>query len=250
MEYIYLIRIYGKDKTLVKLGYTSDIKARLAQYLYANPLYEVIQTYVVENALQFEQDFHNKYLASFGNEWYEEDLLPTMIKEIEAQVHEIYVSKPAPKLNFKNIVEECKKGDEDYLAWAYSRYDFLEEAINRLGYKGIEQCSYGVTNVRRKIGKLSTTDDRYMIYQYIVDNNLICEGNFYNFLTIKEIFETVYKELDMKLTPKSTDINTYFYTKTSDKKYKIETIELVDNIETKRIKWKSNGGYIISKAKL
>lgn len=54
----------------------------------------------------------------------------------------------------------------------------------------------------------------------------------------------------MKLTPKSTDINTYFYTKTSDKKYKIETIELVDNIETKRIKWKSNGGYIISKAKL
>ena len=47
MEYIYLIRIYGKDKTLVKLGYTSDIKARLAQYLYANPLYEVIQTYVV-----------------------------------------------------------------------------------------------------------------------------------------------------------------------------------------------------------
>lgn len=40
MEHIYLIRTYGKDKSLVKLGYSSDVKSRLSQYLYANPLHQ------------------------------------------------------------------------------------------------------------------------------------------------------------------------------------------------------------------
>jgi len=252
MEYIYLIRIYGKDKSLVKLGYTTHIKSRLSQYLYANPLYEIIQTYKVKNAFQFEQDFHSKYPATFGKEWYEESLLPTMIEEIESQIHEVYDLTPAPKinLNLKTTVEECKKGDTEYLAWAYSRYDFLEEAILKLGYEGIEKCNYGATSIRRKINNLSTTDDRDMIYQYIINNNLISENSFYNFQTIKKLFETAYKELGIKLTSKSTDINNYFHVKIKDKKHKIKTIELVNNVEITKIEWKSNRGYLIGKSKM
>lgn len=246
MEYIYLIRTYGKDKSLVKLGYSSDVKSRLSQYLYANPLYEVLQVYTVENAFQFEQEFHSKYPASFGNEWYEESLLPTMIEEIEFQIHEVYDLTPIPKITFKDVVIECKKGNREYLALAFEKYDFLEEAINKIGYEGIEKSNYAITTVKNKIIRLSTNDDRESIYQYIVDNNLISEDNFYELNTLKHLFTKIYADLDVKITPKAIDIQTYYHTKDYTKRIKV-----IDTVEGLPVTiWKSAKGVIISKAKM
>ena len=250
MEYIYLIRTYGKDKSLVKLGYSSDVKSRLSQYLYANPLYEVLQVYTVENAFQFEQDFHSKYPASFGNEWYEESLLSIMIKEIESQIHEIYDLTPAPKITFKDVVIECKKGNREYIASAFEKYDFLEEALNKIGYEGIENSNYAVSSVKNKIIRLSTNNDRERIYQHIIDNNLISEDNFYEANFLKKLFTKIYTDLDIKLTPKAMDIDKYYHVKTHSKNTKTNVVEIVDGQTITKTVWKAKKGYVISKAKL
>ena len=65
----------------------------------------------------------------------------------------------------------------------------------------------------------------------------------------KKLFESAYKELGIPSKPKSTAINDYFHTKITDKKTKIETTDLIDNVETIKITWKSNRGYSIIKAK-
>lgn len=246
MEYIYLIRTYGKDKSLVKLGYSSDVKSRLSQYLYANPLYEVLQIYTVENAFQFEKDFHSKYPASFGNEWYEEELLPTMIKEIESQIHEIYDLTPAPKITFKDVVEECKKGNREYLALAFEKYDFLEEAITKIGFKGIEESKYSVSSVKSKIIRLSTGSDKQKIFQHLKNSSYIYEGGFVELKTLKNLFTKIYTELNIKITPKAIDIQNYYHTKDYTKTIKV--IETVEGLPVTT--WKSVKGFVISKAKL
>lgn len=246
MEYIYLIRTYGKDKSLVKLGYSSDVKSRLSQYLYANPLYEVLQIYTVENAFQFEKDFHSKYPASFGNEWYEEELLPTMIKEIESQIHEIYDLTPAPKITFKDVVEECKKGNREYLALAFEKYDFLEEAITKIGFKGIEESKYSVSSVKSKIIRLSTGSDKQKIFQHLKNSSYIYEGGFVELKTLKNLFTKIYTELNIKVTPKAIDIQNYYHTKDYTK-----TIKVIKTVEGLPVTtWKSVKGFVISKAKL
>ena len=246
MEYIYLIRTYGKDKSLVKLGYSSDVKSRLSQYLYANPLYEVLQIQTVENAFQFEKDFHSKYPASFGNEWYEEELLPTMIKEIESQIHEIYDLTPAPKITFKDVVIECKKGNREYLALAFEKYGFLEEAITKIGFKGIEESKYSVSNVKSKIIRLSTGSDKQKIFQHLKNSSYIYEGGFVELKTLKNLFTKIYSDLDIKITPKAIDIQNYYHTKDYTKTIKV--IETVEGLPVTT--WKSVKGFVISKAKL
>lgn len=37
MEYLYILRSYLKDSSLLKFGFSTDIWARLAQYKSANP---------------------------------------------------------------------------------------------------------------------------------------------------------------------------------------------------------------------
>ena len=60
MEYLYILRSYMKEGTLLKFGYTSDIWARLAQYKSANPGIEIVYIAQLENALELEQAFHKK----------------------------------------------------------------------------------------------------------------------------------------------------------------------------------------------
>ena len=41
---LYLIRSWGKNKSLLKIGFTNDIKKRMDNYYHSNPLYEPIGT--------------------------------------------------------------------------------------------------------------------------------------------------------------------------------------------------------------
>ena len=234
MEYIYLIRTYGKDKSLVKLGYSSDVKSRLSQYLYANPLYEVLQVYTVENAFQFEQDFHSKYPASFGNEWYEESLLSIMIKEIESQIHEIYDLTPAPKITFKDVVIECKKGNREYIASAFEKYDFLEEAIQCLGYESINQCGYNITNVKRKLMQYSPVIQRIEIATLLKTHDTIQEGAFVSSNNLKKILKDIYKSIGITTKAKAADIENYYHVR----------------VKTPRINDKPVAGFVIIKEKI
>ncbi len=41
---LYILRVYGKNQTLIKFGYSSNITTRLNSYFSANPLTELIFT--------------------------------------------------------------------------------------------------------------------------------------------------------------------------------------------------------------
>ena len=83
MEYLYIFRSYMKEGTLLKFWYTSDIWARLGQYKSANPGIEIVYIAQLENALELEQTFHKENPSAWGNEWYDEDKLETMMNHIK-----------------------------------------------------------------------------------------------------------------------------------------------------------------------
>lgn len=78
MEYLYILRSYLKDSSLLKFGFSTDIWARLSHYKSANPSIEIVYIAQLENALELEQAFHKENPSVCGNEWYNEDKLETM----------------------------------------------------------------------------------------------------------------------------------------------------------------------------
>ena len=83
MEYIYILRSFTREKTLLKFGYTADIWNSLSQYKSSNLGIEIVYIAQLENALEIEQAFHKQNQSAHGNEWYDEDKLETMMNHIK-----------------------------------------------------------------------------------------------------------------------------------------------------------------------
>ena len=69
---LYLIKSQGKEKSLIKIGYTKDLEQRIKTYKIHNPLVEIIDSF--EGTMKEEQLLHNilkKYIIY--NEWMEYD---------------------------------------------------------------------------------------------------------------------------------------------------------------------------------
>lgn len=69
MEYIYILRSFTREKTLLKFGYTADIWNSLSQYKSSNLGIEIVYIAQLENALELEQAFHKQHPTVSGNEW-------------------------------------------------------------------------------------------------------------------------------------------------------------------------------------
>lgn len=76
---LYVIRSYGKDGSLIKIGKSKDIKARMNVYLTMNPLIELVDTFYREDANTFENIIHKVLDPIFLREWYDESKLPLII---------------------------------------------------------------------------------------------------------------------------------------------------------------------------
>lgn len=82
MNNLYLLRVYGKDTSLIKFGYSSTIQNRLEAYSTTNPLVEIIGTYHREDGREFELNLHKFIPSEIGREWYKEDQLELLIEYI------------------------------------------------------------------------------------------------------------------------------------------------------------------------
>ena len=61
---LYIIKVTNNDGiSLIKLGYSSNIKYRLDSYYLHNPFTEVIGTYYREDAYAFEKWFHKNNIS-------------------------------------------------------------------------------------------------------------------------------------------------------------------------------------------
>ena len=216
MEYIYIFRSYIKDGTLLKFGYTADIWSRLAGYKSANPGIEIVYIAQLADAYKLEQAFHKENPAIAGNEWYDETLLPIMIDYLNSVPHIDYTNedKPIPKSTFKEIVERCRQNDIEYLNWACSKYDFLEKAVQCLGYDRIEKLQYNSNLIKKALVQFSDTDGVKEMLD--VDWN-VQKGMFISNDILKEMFKEVYAKLNIKKAAKAIDITKYYETKNSHK---------------------------------
>lgn len=90
---LYIIRCYGRDGSMIKLGYTSNMKVRWKSYRLSNPLTEVIDTFYRPDAKQFERWFHMSHDSINMNEWYDESMLNVILEAIDSEVAECYTGK-------------------------------------------------------------------------------------------------------------------------------------------------------------
>lgn len=112
-----------------------------------------------------------------------------------------------------------------YTEAAYVRFPFLKEAIEKLGFEGIEKEGYVQTNIKRKITSLLNVNDETKIYKLLIDFNDVKSGEFISATTLKSRFKTIYDSLSLSKTPKGSDINMYFNTKPTKKKVNGKTVE-------------------------
>ena len=218
MKFIYIFRSYSKDSSLLKFGFTSDIWARFAQYKSSNPSIEIVYIAELENALELEQAFHKKHLAVSGNEWYEEYLLSVMMDYLNSVPHAEYIfgSKPdkispckkSNKFEIMVIALQNKTVDADI---AYTKYPFLEDAINLLGFEQIQQMNYNQTNIKIKLLKQLYIPNNENIKKLLKSHINI--GEFISTPAIKVIMKNIYSILNINKNVPATTIQDYYVTK-------------------------------------
>ncbi len=119
--------------------------------------------------------------------------------------------------SFKDIVEALQeentviyKLDRPVRDLAYKKYPFLEDAINKIGFKGIEDAKYNITNIKNKlIGMLDKSEDNKVVLA-LKNVKAIKTGDFIETAKVKDILDKVYKELGINKTAKGTDILNYY----------------------------------------
>jgi len=117
--------------------------------------------------------------------------------------------------SFKDTVIELDNNPDDKELYirAFKKYDFLEEAINKLGFDGIEELKYKTTNIKNKLIILSDKGLENKIIS-ILRNKLDLEyRNFYGNIELKNTFTEIYKELNINKLAKGSDITKYYNTK-------------------------------------
>ena len=118
---------------------------------------------------------------------------------------------------FKEVVIECKKQDEDYLKWAFSKYPFLEIAIIHLGFDKMEELDYNKSHIERYASKYFSVSEINKISLQLDTYYELAIGVFVSNNRIKEILDEIYKTLDIIKTAKASDINQYKHVKVKQK---------------------------------
>jgi hypothetical protein len=136
---------------------------------------------------------------------------------------EIKIS-PTDLPGFKDVVimlKELQNGTDEesnaYRKAAYLRFSFLENAIEKLTFEGIEKLNYVQTNVKRKLISLLDSNLETKIFKLLKSNSKISSGNFISYKDLKDEFTKIYSELNINKTAKSTDIKSFFNVQTIKK---------------------------------
>lgn len=130
-------------------------------------------------------------------------------------------------LNFKETVEEVEKEANELQLFTFSnkpiydsaciKYPFLMDAINKLGFDGIAQCGYIITNIKAKLISKSDSGLENKVFKLLKNKLNISNGDFVSSSKVKDILKDIYKELNINKTAKGTDINNYFEVKAGSK---------------------------------
>lgn len=146
--------------------------------------------------------------------------------------------------SFEVIVEEVAKEAEQVFnlyypirEMAFNKYPFLEEAISTLGFDGIRDSRYVITNIKSKLIGATDSTIENKIFKDIKNRLPIKNGDFIAGNKIKSAFNQIYVGLGLKKKAKATDIMNYY--------------EVLNDKElSRRIDGKPTKGYVILRAKI
>lgn len=148
------------------------------------------------------------------------------VSEYEHSALDITRMDSVDSKNFKEIVDELEnlpllslEATEVYKA-AYTKYPFLKEALNKLGFDGIKSLGYVITSIKQALLRKSDIGLENKIIKLLAIKINTSAGSFHTSATLKSTFESIYKELGIQKKAKGTDINNYFETKSTSRRNK------------------------------
>lgn len=208
---LYIIRAYGKNTTLIKFGYSSNILGRLAQYYSANPLCELVATYYREDAESFELGVHKLIKSDIGREWYDENKLDTILDYINdvLTIEQVTIEDKLQKVN--NINTSYKDMAKLYLKTKdlsiLDPYKYKEEY-----YKLITDCiklyNKVWTNFTYAQQMVANYSDEYATIKLTIEKTFK-KGIKYPSKEIKDKLKVIYHNYGMSRTPKATDLQEF-----------------------------------------
>ncbi len=223
MEYIYILRSYGKSASHIKVGYTSEIWDRMRAYKSCNPHIEVVYIAKIDNAFEIEQKFHSEHKSTFGNEWYEEDYLEIIMNYLNEKEHEdvtnINKAERVYKPKYKVIGETYKLLLKEYCDIVEGKNSELTEEyilsiipeakliVDTLGTSKIRTSNY----IKKDLTSLvySNSDE----FKTAVKHAILTKfqyGKVYPSSYVKQEIQAIYKNLHAIKKAKATDLNEYF----------------------------------------
>jgi hypothetical protein len=165
---------------------------------------------VCEGYTKKEKELHKLFNhLRIKGEWfrYEEDL-----REYVENNTTKYMN---PKDKFPKTLEDSVKYlkntgnlDTEIVDYIYKKYTYLKLIIDELGYEYIEKENYVHTNLKTKATRLFTPDQKDHIKKLL--DTYIKPNTFYSVKQIYYFFDDVYKQLEIHIEPKGTDILKYY----------------------------------------
>ena len=114
------------------------------------------------------------------------------------------------------IDSEMETDQELYKA-ACVRYPFLSSAISIMGFDGIKEMNYNVTNIKREVIKKIDANKAAKVVKMLKTHNDFNTGSFITAKKAKEVLQGIYSELGIE---KSPNIKDYYEVKTASKRVK------------------------------
>jgi hypothetical protein len=126
-------------------------------------------------------------------------------------------SKPITRMDkiatsFKDtvIILENNLDDEEIKQAAFIKYDFLEEAINVLGFKIMKAEQYVIKNIKNRLIMEKDDNLNNKIVSTIENIRTFKKSEFISSVESKDIIQQAYNILNMDKTAKGTDFEKYF----------------------------------------
>jgi hypothetical protein len=190
-------------------------------------LVEIVCIVEVEDALNVEQMFHNTTPSLYGNEWYPENTVTSMLKHLnensavevsEADIKSRLTTSTTTR-TLMDCVKELKDNNYENIDIIEAKYPFLQAAITYLGYDKIEAMQYDTTKIKRAVVPYMYKSQSTSI-KAMLDSYNLSVGTFITNERCKEIVGEIYISLSLNKVPKATDISEYYGVKPSQKRIK------------------------------
>jgi hypothetical protein len=149
------------------------------------------------------------------------------------------------KLNFKDTISIVEEETNNIELYSFNgtpikdaaciKYPFLNDAINLLGFEGIKNCNYVVTNIKARLIGNSDSGLENKVFKLLKNKLNLTSGDFIASAKVKESLNIIYKDLNIDKKGKGTDINNYFEVKKGTKKINNKTVTGFTVVRTKII---------------